>query len=107
MDRMTATAGVDRVFNFSTGPAVLPLEGLEQARDELVALPGVGISVLEISHRSPPFDRILDDTVADLRALLGIGPDHHPVDIGYRATEQSIAYRPAHFINLHADLRCR
>lgn len=79
MDRMTATAAVDRVFNFSPGPAVLPLEVLEQARDELVGLPGVGISVLEISHRSPPFDRILDDTVACLRALLGIGPDHELV----------------------------
>jgi len=79
MDRMTAIAAVDRVFNFSPGPAVLPLEVLERIRDEMVALPGVGISVLEISHRSPPFDRILEETLADLRTLLGIGPDHEVV----------------------------
>ena len=67
---------VDRVFNFSPGPAVLPLPVLEQARDELVSLPGVGASVLEISHRSPPFDRILEETLRGLRDLLAIGPDH-------------------------------
>ncbi|MFM7138431.1 MAG: 3-phosphoserine/phosphohydroxythreonine transaminase [Planctomycetota bacterium] len=74
-------AGVvaDRVYNFSPGPAVLPLEVLERARDEMLALPGVGISVLEISHRSPAFDRILEETLADLRGLLAIGPDHEVV----------------------------
>ena len=65
----------DRVFNFSPGPAVLPLPVLEQARDEMLALPGVGMSVLEISHRSPAFDRILEETIAGLRELLAIGPD--------------------------------
>lgn len=69
----------DRVFNFSPGPAVLPLEVLERARDELLALPGVGISVLEISHRSPAFDRILDETLADLKGLLRIGDSHEVV----------------------------
>ncbi|MFM8414647.1 MAG: 3-phosphoserine/phosphohydroxythreonine transaminase [Planctomycetota bacterium] len=66
----------DRVFNFSPGPAVLPLPVLERARDELVSLPGVGSSILEISHRSPAFDRILDETLTGLRELLGIGADH-------------------------------
>lgn len=76
---MTATSLSGRVFNFSPGPAVLPLEVLERVRDEMLALPGVGMSVLEISHRSPPFDRILEDTVHDLRGLLGIGTDHELV----------------------------
>jgi phosphoserine aminotransferase len=69
----------DRVFNFSPGPAVLPLPVLERARDELLALPGVGSSVLEISHRSPAFDRILEQTLSDLRELLGVGADHEIV----------------------------
>jgi phosphoserine aminotransferase len=69
----------DRVFNFSPGPAVLPLPVLERARDEMLALPGVGSSVLEISHRSPAFDRILEETLADLRTLLGAGPEHEIV----------------------------
>jgi phosphoserine aminotransferase len=71
-----AASASDRVFNFSPGPAVLPLPVLERARDEMLALPGVGISVLEISHRSPAFDRILEETIRDLRTLLGIGDEH-------------------------------
>ncbi len=68
-----------RVFNFSPGPAVLPVEVLEQARDELVSLPGVGMSVLEISHRSPTFDRILEETLQGLKSLLGVGDSHEIV----------------------------
>ena len=78
----------DRVFNFSPGPAVLPLEVLERARDELLALPGVGISVLEISHRSPAFDKILDETLADLKGLLGIGDSHEVVFLQGGASQQ-------------------
>jgi phosphoserine aminotransferase len=69
----------DRVFNFSAGPAVLPLSVLERARDELLSLPGVGMSVLEISHRSKAFDEILERTLADLGSLLGLGDDHELV----------------------------
>jgi len=69
----------DRVFNFSPGPAVLPLPVLERARDELLSLPGAGASVLEISHRSPAFDRILAETVSDLRILLGVPAEHEIV----------------------------
>ena len=49
-----------RIYNFSAGPAVLPMEVLEQAQRELISLPGVGMSVLEISHRSKPFDEIIE-----------------------------------------------
>jgi phosphoserine aminotransferase len=62
----------DRIFNFSAGPAVLPTSVLEQAQQELPSLPGVGMSVLEISHRSKPFDDILARAEADLRQLAGI-----------------------------------
>jgi phosphoserine aminotransferase len=74
-DRSAGSAN-ERVYNFSPGPAVLPLEVLERARDEMLSLPGVGISVLEISHRSPAFDRILEETLLGLRQLLGIGDDY-------------------------------
>jgi phosphoserine aminotransferase len=74
-DRSVGSA-TERVYNFSPGPAVLPLEVLERARDEMLSLPGVGMSVLEISHRSPAFDRILEDTLQALRHLLGIGDDY-------------------------------
>src|SRR5215218_7931874 len=59
----------NRVFNFSAGPAVLPVPVLEEAQRDLVALPGVGMSVLEISHRSKTFEAILAKTEQDIRAL--------------------------------------
>jgi len=67
-----------RVHNFSAGPAVLPIEVLEEAQRDLVSLPGVGMSVLEISHRSKAFDEIIQGCEADLRTLAGI-PDHYHV----------------------------
>jgi len=67
-----------RVYNFSAGPAVLPEAVLEQARDEMLALPGVGSSVLEISHRSQAFESILNDAIGRLTELLSI-PDSHQV----------------------------
>ena len=65
-----------RIFNFSAGPAVLPLEVLEEAQRDLISLPGVGMSVLEISHRSKPFDEIIHGCEADLRKLAGIPDDY-------------------------------
>lgn len=67
-----------RVFNFSSGPAVLPLPVLEEAQRDLVALPGVGMSVLEISHRSKPFDEILAGALADMRELASI-PENYKI----------------------------
>ena len=61
-----------RVFNFSAGPAVLPIPVLEQAQRELVALPGVGMSVMEISHRSKVFEDLLADAIAGIRELAAV-----------------------------------
>jgi phosphoserine aminotransferase len=66
----------ERIFNFSAGPAVLPLPVLEQAQRELLSLPGVGMSVMEISHRSKPFDEIINSAEAGLRELLNIPPSY-------------------------------
>jgi phosphoserine aminotransferase len=65
-----------RRFNFSAGPAVLPEEVLREAQEALWDLDGSGIGVLEHSHRGPVFDRVMAETVADCRALAGIGEDH-------------------------------
>jgi phosphoserine aminotransferase len=65
-------ATTTRIFNFSAGPAILPLEVLEQVQRDLLALPGVGMSILEISHRSKPFEEILAGCEADLRTLANI-----------------------------------
>src|SRR5512146_470156 len=61
-----------RVFNFNPGPAVLPLEVLEQAQAELLDFKGTGMSVMEISHRSKEFESVIQTAEADLRELLGI-----------------------------------
>ncbi len=66
----------DRIYNFGAGPAVLPEPVLEEAQQNLMALPGVGMSVLEISHRSKAFDAIIQGCEADIRKLAGIPPDY-------------------------------
>ena len=72
---MTTTT---RIFNFAAGPAVLPRPVLEEAQRDLLALPGVGMSVMEISHRSKAFEDILHRAVDDIRALASI-PSNYKV----------------------------
>ncbi len=67
-----------RIFNFNAGPGVLPEPVLEEAQRDLLALPGVGMSVLEISHRSKTFDEILQGCESDMRRLAGI-PESHKI----------------------------
>ena len=62
----------ERIFNFSAGPAVLPVPVLEEAQRDMLSLPGVGMSVMEISHRSKTFDEIINRTEASLSELLKI-----------------------------------
>jgi phosphoserine aminotransferase len=68
----------ERIYNFSAGPAVLPMPVLEEVQSNLLSLPGVGMSVLEISHRSKAFDEIILGAEADMRKLAGI-PDNYRV----------------------------
>src|SRR5206468_12739755 len=63
---------VHRIHNFSAGPAVLPVPVLEEIQRDLLALPGAGMSILEISHRSKTFESILAQAEADMRALASI-----------------------------------
>src|SRR5205085_1256589 len=67
----------ERIYNFSAGPAVLPLSVLEQVQRDMVALPGVGMSIVEISHRSKAFDEIIQGAQADMRKLAGIPDNYH------------------------------
>jgi phosphoserine aminotransferase len=73
---VATTTTTQRIFNFSAGPAVLPLEVLEEAQRDLLSLPGVGMSILEISHRSKAFDDVIQGCEADMRALANIPPDY-------------------------------
>ena len=62
----------ERIFNFSAGPAVLPVPVLEEAQRDMLSLPGVGMSVMEISHRSKTFDNILEQAETGIRELLSV-----------------------------------
>lgn len=68
----------DRVYNFSAGPAMMPEPVLEEIRDEMMNYRGSGMCVMEMSHRSPVFQQIIDEAEADLRDLMGI-PDNYKV----------------------------
>jgi phosphoserine aminotransferase len=68
---------IHRIYNFSAGPAVLPMPVLEQIQRDLIALPDVGMSILEISHRSKTFEEIITGCEADIRRLAGVPATHH------------------------------
>lgn len=67
-----------RVYNFSAGPAVLPEEVLQEAADEMLDYQGSGMSVMEMSHRSKTYEKIIREAEADLRDLMNI-PDNYKV----------------------------
>ena len=66
------------IYNFAAGPATLPAAVLEEAQKDLVSLPGVGISLLEMSHRSKPVVEMIDTAEQDIRKLAGI-PDNYRI----------------------------
>ena len=69
---------MERVYNFSAGPSMLPLQVLETAASEMLNYKGSGMSVMEMSHRSPVYDEIIKDAEAKLRQLMNI-PDNYKV----------------------------
>jgi phosphoserine aminotransferase len=77
-----------RIYNFSAGPAILPEEALREAQENLMALPGVGMSILEISHRSKTFDDVMEQTKADIKKLLGISDDYSIMFLQFGASLQ-------------------
>lgn len=79
---------MSRVFNFSAGPAALPLEVLEQARDELTDWRGCGMSIMEVSHRGPQFKAIAEQAETDLRALLDVPEGYDVLFLQGGATSQ-------------------
>ena len=68
----------DRIYNFSAGPATMPVEVLEEVSSEVLNYKGSGMGVMEMSHRSKVYQQIIDEAEADLRELMGI-PDNYKV----------------------------
>jgi phosphoserine aminotransferase len=77
-----------RVYNFNPGPAVLPEPILEEMKENLLSLPGVGMSILEISHRSATFENILNSTIEDIRKLANIPNNYKILFLGGGASLQ-------------------
>ncbi len=92
----------ERIFNFSAGPAVMPVPVLEEAGANMIALPGVGMSVMEISHRSKTFDEIIQGAEAGLRELLGIPKDYAVLFLQGGASLQ-FAMVPMNFLSLDSS----
>ena len=84
---------MSRVYNFSAGPAVLPEEVLKEAADEMMDYKGTGMSVMEMSHRSKAYDKIIKDAEADLRELMDI-PDNYKVLFLQGGASQQFAMIP-------------
>jgi phosphoserine aminotransferase len=80
-----------RVFNFSPGPAMLPLAVLEQARDELLDWQGLGMSVMEVSHRGKAFMGVAQEAEASLRRLLNVPGNYKVLFLQGGATAQFAA----------------
>ncbi len=89
-----------RVFNFSAGPAMLPQEVLEQAASEMLDYHGTGESVMEMSHRSPEFKAIIEQTEQDFRDLLDV-PDNYRVLFMQGGGTQQFACVPLNLMKNH------
>ena len=84
---------MDRVYNFSAGPAVLPESVLQEAAAEMMNYRGTGMSVMEMSHRSKAYQAIIDEAEADIRRLMNI-PDNYKVLFMQGGASQQFAMVP-------------
>ncbi|NJN26658.1 MAG: 3-phosphoserine/phosphohydroxythreonine transaminase [Cyclobacteriaceae bacterium] len=84
---------MSRVFNFSAGPATLPVEVLEKAQKDLVDYKGTGMSVMEMSHRSSDYMAIFDAAIASLRKLMAV-PDNYEVMFMHGGASSQFAMVP-------------
>jgi phosphoserine aminotransferase len=84
---MTAQAKPQRLFNFSAGPAMLPLEVLEASAQALVNYQGKGVGIAEVSHRGKEFDAVIDEAIQRCKSLLGVGDTHDVLFLQGGATQ--------------------
>jgi phosphoserine aminotransferase len=91
-----------RRFNFSAGPATLPLEVLQASAAALVDYQGIGVGIAELSHRGPELDAVFDETTVRIRALMDV-PDEYDVLYLQGGATQLFATIPMCFLHGHAD----
>jgi len=91
-----------RIYNFSAGPAVLPTEVLEKAQSELLSLNGIGMSVMEISHRSKDFADVLESAESGIRELLSV-PENYKILFLQGGASLQFGMIPMNFLKSAAD----
>lgn len=92
----------ERIYNFSAGPAILPTEVLERAQAEMMSLNGIGMSVMEVSHRSKHFAPILDSAENGIRRLLDV-PENYRVLFLQGGASLQFSMIPMNFLKRSAD----
>jgi len=92
----------ERIFNFSAGPAALPTEVLEKAQSEMLSLGGIGMSVMEISHRSKHFEPILETARQGIKELLSV-PDNYRILFLQGGASLQFSMIPMNFLKTAAD----
>ena len=88
---------MNRVYNFSAGPSMLPVPVLQKAQDDLLDYHGSGMSVMEMSHRSKWFDEIIQNTEAGIRKVLNV-PDNYKIGFFQGGATQQFAMVPLNFM---------
>jgi phosphoserine aminotransferase len=92
----------ERIYNFSAGPAIIPVEVLQKAQAEMLSLNGIGMSVMEISHRSKQFEAILAAAETGIRELLGV-PDNYKVLFLQGGASLQFSMVPMNFLPANAS----
>ncbi|NOU99965.1 3-phosphoserine/phosphohydroxythreonine transaminase [Paenibacillus planticolens] len=87
----------NRAYNFNAGPAALPLEVLQKAQEELVEFKGIGMSIMEISHRSAEYEQVHNETQQLLKQIFGI-PDGYQVQFLQGGASSQFAMIPLNFL---------
>lgn len=89
---------MNRIFNFSAGPAILPVSVLQEASEAILELNGSGMSILEVSHRGKDYEAIHFDTAARILRVLGLGSDEYSVLFLGGGASTQFATLPANFL---------
>jgi phosphoserine aminotransferase len=92
-----------RAHNFFAGPAVLPLSVLEETRDAVMDFTGLGVSIMEISHRDKGFEKVVTEAQADALALMGLSADEYAVVFLGGGASLQFAMVPMNFLQKKAD----
>ncbi len=92
-----------RAHNFFAGPAVLPLSVVEETRDAVMDFAGLGVSIMEISHRDKAFEKVVTESQTDALALMGLSADEYAVVFLGGGASLQFAMVPMNFLHKKAD----